>query len=305
MSGEARDNSSIDAIISRINPDALDAEDHAILFRLAETLDQVEREFAAYEFNSALHAIYHFFRTDFCDWYVEVSKAKLKDDSLRETCLAVQDLCLRQTLLLLHPVTPFITDELWTRLGYASETSPTIQYVSPGVGADLSKTLARHNLELDSSAGGEIADLREVVTALRALKAERNLATNKNVALSFLADEGKAATLKRHMEKILIFAGAASLERVEEAAKGLPTIVSPLGTLFLDLASGIDLEAERSRLEKEIANLQKVVASTKARLSNESFTAKAPEAVIQGARDQLAQSQAKLEETQAALNALG
>jgi len=305
MSGEARDNSSQDAIISRINPDALDAEDHAILFRLAETLDQVEREFNAYEFNSALHAIYHFFRTDFCDWYVEVSKAKLKDDALRETCLAVQDLCLRQTLLLLHPVTPFITDELWTRLGYASETTPTIQYISPGVGTDLSKKLVKHNLELDSSAGGEIADLREVVTALRALKAERNLATNKNVALSFLADEGKAATLQRHMEKILIFAGAASLERVEEAPKGQPTIVTPLGTLFLDLASGIDLEAERSRLEKEIANLQKVVASTKARLSNESFTAKAPEAVIQGARDQLAQSQSKLEETQAALNALG
>ena len=156
-----------------------------------------------------------------------------------------------------------------------------------------------------SSAGAEIADLREVVTALRALKAERNLATNKNVALSFLADESKAATLQRHMEKGLIFAGAASLERVEEAPKGQPTIVTPLGTLFLDLASGIDLEAERSRLEKEIANLQKVVASTKARLSNESFTAKAPEAVIQGARDQLAQSQSKLEETQAALNALG
>ena len=104
---------------------------------------------------------------------------------------------------------------------------------------------------------------------------------------------------------VLIFAGAASLERVEEAPKGPPTIVTPLGTLFLDLASGIDLEAERSRLDKEIANLQKVVASTQARLANESFTAKAPEAVIQGARDQLTQSQAKLEETKTALNALG
>ena len=305
MSGEARDNSSLDAILVRLEFDKLDAEDHAILVRLAETLDQVEHEHQAYEFNAVLHAIYHFFWSDFCDWYVEVSKAKLRDDSLRETCLAVQDLCLRQTLLLLHPVTPFITEELWQRLGYAGENGNSIQYVDPGEGDALRSDLTSRGIALDEQAGAEIADLRELVTALRALKAERKLATNREVALHYLTDNDKATVLEHHKEKLLLFVGAASLERVQEAPTGQPSVITPLGTTFLDLASGIDLDAERSRLDKEIANLQKVVASTEARLNNVSFTAKAPAEVVDGARRQLAETQAKLDETQTALTALG
>ncbi|MFP6886543.1 MAG: valine--tRNA ligase, partial [Opitutales bacterium] len=305
MSGEARDNSSLDAILARLEPDKFDAEDHAILVRLAETLDQVEREHQAYEFNAVLHAVYRFFWSDFCDWYVEVSKAKLRDDSLRETCLAVQDLCLRQTLLLLHPVTPFITEELWQRLGYAGENGDSIQYVNPGEGDIIRSALTSRGVTLDEQAGAEIADLRELVTALRALKAERKLATNREVALHYLTDDDKAAVLERHKEKLLLFIGATSFERISEAPTGQPSIVTPLGTAFLDLASGIDLDAERSRLDKEIANLQKVVASTEARLNNVSFTAKAPAEVVEGARRQLTETQAKLDETQAALTALG
>ncbi|MBT7742867.1 MAG: class I tRNA ligase family protein [Opitutae bacterium] len=304
MSGEARENSSTDAILARIEPDKLDAEDHAILARLVETLDQVERDHQAYEFNAVLHGIYRFFWHDFCDWYVEVSKAKLRDDSLRETCLAVQDLCLRQTLLLLHPATPFITEELWQRLGYSLHSS-SIQYVDPGEGAAIREALSTRGITLDEEAGAEIAALREAVTALRALKAERGLATNREVALHYLADDAKSDTLERHKEKLLLFVGAASFERTVQAPTGQPSVVTPLGTAFLDLASGIDLDAERARLDKEIANLCKVVASTEARLSNESFTAKAPPEVIEGARRQLAESQAKLRENQTALKALG
>jgi valyl-tRNA synthetase len=304
MSGEARENSSIEAILARLEPDKLDAEDHAILARLVETLDQVERDHQSYEFNAVLHGIYRFFWHDFCDWYVEVSKAKLRDDSLRETCLAVQDLCLRQTLLLLHPATPFITEELWQRLGYAQNGS-SIQYVDPGEGAAIREALSTRGITLDEQAGAQIAALREVVTALRALKAERGLATNREVVLHYLADDEKADTLERHKEKLLLFVGAASFERTVKAPTGQPSVVTPLGTVFLDLASGIDLDAERARLDKEIANLCKVVASTEARLSNESFTAKAPPKVIEGARRQLAENQAKLRENQIALKALG
>ena len=304
MSGEAREKSSTDAILARLEPDKLDAEDHAILARLVETLDQVERDHQAYEFNAVLHGIYRFFWHDFCDWYVEVSKAKLRDDSLRETCLAVQDLCLRQTLLLLHPATPFITEELWQRLGYSLHSS-SIQYVDPGEGAAIREALSTRGITLDEEAGAEIAALREAVTALRALKAERGLATNREVVLHYLADDEKSDTLERHKEKLLLFVGAASFERTVNAPTGQPSVVTPLGTAFLDLASGIDLDAERARLDKEIANLCKVVASTEARLSNESFTAKAPPEVIEGARRQLAESQAKLRENQTALKALG
>ena len=303
MSGEARDNTSLEAILGRLDPDQLDVEDHAILGRLAETLDQVERSLEEYEFNNALHEIYRFFWSDFCDWYVEVSKAKLRDDALRETCLAAQDLCLRQTLLLLHPVTPFITEELWQRLGYAQEDQ-SIQYVDPGEGKDLVDALAQKGITLESASKSEVAAVRDLVTALRALKAERGLATNKEVAFHYVSTNDKAAVLEKHKEKILLFVGGITFDRLEEAPSGAPSVVTDLGTTFLDLASGIDLEAEQARLEKEIAKLEKIVASTEARLANESFTAKAPPEVIEGARRQLADSQGKLEETRKALVAL-
>ncbi|MFP6900005.1 MAG: class I tRNA ligase family protein [Opitutales bacterium] len=305
MSGEARDNSSLDAILERLEPSRLDAEDHAILGRLVETLDQVERDHQEYEFNSVLHGIYRFFWSDFCDWYVEVSKAKLRDDTLRETCLAVQDLCLRQTLLLLHPVTPFITEELWQRLGYAGASGDSIQYVDPGESDTLRSALNDHGVKLDTEAGDEVSAVRELVTAMRALKAERNLAANKEVAFHYVSPDEKSVVLERHRDKILLFVGAASFDRLAEAPQGAPSAVTALGTAFLNLTSGIDVEAERTRLEKEIAKLDKVVASTEARLGNENFTSKAPPEVIEGARRQLADTQAKLEETQKALSALG
>ena len=304
MSGEARENSSLDAILSRLEPNQLDAEDHAVLTRLVETLDQVEKDHRNYEFNAVLHAVYRFFWNDFCDWYVEVSKAKLRDDAVRENCLAVQDLCLRQTLLLLHPVTPFITEELWQRLGYASDDS-SIQYVDPGEGKDIKQALVAIGISLDTEAGIEVSAVRELVTDMRALKAERGLATNKEVAFYYVSSDEKSDALERHKEKILNFVGAASFDRLEAAPHGAPSAVTDLGTAFLDLASGIDVEAEQARLEKEIGKLEKVVSSTEARLANESFTAKAPAQVIEGARRQLADTQAKLDETKKALVALG
>ena len=111
--------------------------------------------------------------------------------------------------------------------------------------------------------------------------------------------------IDRHEAKILLFVGAANFQRLEDAPHGAPSAVTDLGTIYLDLASGIDVEAETARLEKEIAKLEKVVQSTEARLANESFTAKAPPEVIDGARRQLVDTQAKLDENRAALKALG
>src|SRR5690606_25242879 len=121
MSGEGGDNSSTRKILARMRPEAFDADDHAILDRLLATTDVVARCFAEFEFSAAVQALYGFFWNDFCDWYVEVSKAKLQDPASRPTCLAIQDLVLRQTLLLLHPFIPFITEELWHELGFGQE----------------------------------------------------------------------------------------------------------------------------------------------------------------------------------------
>src|SRR5258708_6719288 len=111
------DNSSVGAILARIQPPKVDADAHAILDRLLATTREVDRCFAEFEFSAAVQALYGFFWNDFCDWYVEVSKTKLQDPATKANCLAIQDLVLRQTLLLLHPFTPFIAEQVPQLLG--------------------------------------------------------------------------------------------------------------------------------------------------------------------------------------------
>jgi valyl-tRNA synthetase len=95
MADEETRESTLEEIISRINPAQLNQDDHAILLRLVQTLDEVDRLYEEYEFNSVLQSIYRFFWNDLCDWYVENSKARMKGGEDKNTCLAIQDLCLR------------------------------------------------------------------------------------------------------------------------------------------------------------------------------------------------------------------
>jgi len=106
MSGEAADNSSLSSIMARLVPAQFDADDHAILDRLFAVTREVDRCFYEFEFSAAAQALYGFFWNDFCDWYVEVSKSKLQSPVTKMNCLAIQDVVLRQTLLLLHPWWP-------------------------------------------------------------------------------------------------------------------------------------------------------------------------------------------------------
>ena len=121
MSGPMGDNSSVRAIVSRLEPAKFDADDETILEKLRVLTGEVAGAFQRFEFAEATQKLYAFFWSDFCDWYVEVSKSKLQSPETKANCLAVQDLVLRQTLLLLHPFIPFVTEELWQLLDYAAE----------------------------------------------------------------------------------------------------------------------------------------------------------------------------------------
>ena len=302
MSGSPEDNSTIDLICSRLDQNKFTTDDHAILLRLSETLDEVNKLYQEYEFNSVLHTIYHFFWTDFCDWYVEVSKPRMTDSEDKETCLAVQDICIRQILLLLHPFTPFITEELWSLLGYAN--GKTIQEFSPGKGADLLKKLSEKGFELNNDSLEEVSRTRELITLLRALKAERNLANNRNVEFFYVSNPNDETAINHNQSSILAMVGAAALKKAETAPTGLPATVTPLGTFFLDLSAGVDIESERKRLTKESESLEKIIKGIEAKLGNSSFVDKAPAQVVEGAKKQLADNQSKLQETQEALQAL-
>ncbi len=303
MSGPAGDNSSLAAILARLVPAQFDADDHAILGRLLATTGEVERCFREFEFSAAVQALYGFFWNDFCDWYVEVSKAKLQNESTKLNCLALQDLILRQTVLLLHPFTPFITEELWHNLGYGADGS-YIQNTRLETAAELTAQLAQAGVMLDQAAIDSVERLKAVVAQTRALKAEHNLASRRDVKLFATASDADWAILSANLAKILRLCAAAEFTR-RDSVEGAPAAVTPLGTIYLDLASTVDAGAEKIRLTKELEKLAQHIAGTEARLSNPTFVGKAPPAVIEGAKKQLAELQAKRTELSRLLAALG
>jgi valyl-tRNA synthetase len=303
MSGEAGDNSSLATILARLSPGQFDADDHAILQRLLSTTREVDRCFTEFEFSAAVQALYGFFWNDFCDWYVEVSKSKLQDAATKPTCLAIQDLVLRQTLLLLHPFIPFITEELWHQLGF----SPDGRFIEDAHLANASKVAnasVLHGVLLDSAAAATIETLKELVSKARALKADHNLASRRDVKFFLTTTDREWQTVAENLGKLTRMCGAASLER-REKVDGAPAAVTALGTLYLDLASTVDAGAEKVRLTKELDQLAKHIAGTEARLSNEAFVSKAPPAVLDGARKQLADQRAKRAELERLLKSLG
>jgi valyl-tRNA synthetase len=304
MSGPLGDNRSVEAIAARIDGNKLDLFDHWILSRMVETTVTVERIFENYELHQMTQALYAFFWGDFCDWYVEASKAKLQG-SAAETSLAVQDLVIRQTLLLLNPLMPHISEELWQQLGYAAKEGDLIQDTVIPASQRLREALSAAGAAIDPAAAEAAQNVNELVVRMRAMKSDYNLATRRDVKFQFVAEDAKAALVAGCSDTILRLAGAASLARVAAQPDGAPAGVTHLGTIYLDLAGSVDVAAEKVRLSKELEKLDKAIAGAKARLANEKFVASAPAAVVQGAKDQLSQNEAKRDEFARLMASLG
>jgi valyl-tRNA synthetase len=300
MSGDMADNSTCAAIISRLEPAKFDADDHAILDRLLATTREVDRCFTDFEFSAAVQSLYGFFWNDFCDWYVEVSKTKLQDPATKANCLAIQDLVLRQTLLLLHPFTPFITEELWQQLGYGAAGT----FLMQDARLENPSQLASRGLQLDTAAAALIGQLKAVVSQVRAFKAEQGEAASKVSEFVVEANDAHWAVLETNLGKLKRMMGAASVVRGAMSADA-PAIVTAYGSWNLIKQMKGDPVAEKARLVKELEALAKHIAGTEARLANEAFVSKAPPAVLEGARKQLADQKAKQAELGRLLAALG
>lgn len=303
MSGEIQDNSSAEIIIKRMNFEAFDADDHAILGALLKAIDEVNNNFDHYEFNLVIQNIYNFFWGHFCDWYIEVSKTKQQDSSLRKDRLAIQDLVMRQMLLMLHPFIPFITEELWHELGYG-KVGEFIQDTSPFQKSEgLEDLLDTHGVTISEEAIDEIAKIRELVSKARGLKAEFNLAAKKDLCFYYKANHEESIILERNLDKLKLLLGASTLERVK-SLENTPAVVTPLGTLYLNISNAIDVEAERDRLSKELIKLEKLIEIGQNKLNDDTFVNKAPAHIIEGAKKQLEEAQQKYNEVKQLLSSL-
>jgi len=262
----------------------LSTVDRWILSRLQHVIDEVDEQFERYELAKVCDTLYHFAWDDVCDWYLELSKPVVGS---RPQTRRVLGHVLDQLLRLLHPVIPFVTDELWTAL-----TGRDSVVVADWPAPDKSY--------MDDAAEAELVALQRVVTEVRRFRSDQGLKPGQRVAarLDGLARVGLAA----HEPLIR------SLARLDEPAGGFaPTATLTLSggvAVALDTRAAIDVAAERARLAKDRAAAEKERASALTKLGNEAFLAKAPERVVAGIRERLAAAEAELARVDAALAAL-
>lgn len=295
MSGPMADNSSLPAVTTRLRSGLLDDDDFAILQGLAELTDSTAKHLDEHEFTAYAQGLYAFFWGDFCDWYVEASKARLKDPALAGNCLAVQDLVLRQFLLLLHPVAPFISEELWHLLGYGTGDA-FLQDQPPGTGGDLLRVLRDSGIRLSAAKVADVAALREFVAAVRGLKSQANQSTRRDAVITVIPrDPAARALLEANHDKVGSLAGLATIGFAEVAGERTGAL-SSLGTILLESTVAVDVGAEKVRLGKELAKLEQAVAAGEAKLLNEVFVSKAPATILDGARRQLEEAKARRQE---------
>jgi valyl-tRNA synthetase len=229
-----------------------------------------------FRFDEAAHRLYHFVWGTFCDWYLEFTKPILQgeNEAARAETRATTAWVLAQTVHLLHPIMPFITEEVWRQLG-GEEAGFLIRARWPDLPPDLH----------DSAAAAEMDWVVAAISAIRAVRSELNVPAGARVPLFVKdAEPDAAARLARHREHFLGLARVESITTVEAVpAGGVPAIV-PGVTLILRLGEVIDLGREKARLAKEIGRLDGDLAKLAGKLANPAFLAKAKAEVIEEQR---------------------
>jgi len=280
-----------------INPVLLTTDDKWILLRLNAAIREVSAALDEYRFSDAANTLYRFFWSEYCDWYVETSKASLYTNATagvepvaavagdfeerKANTLAVMDFVLAHTLRLMHPFLPFITEELWHGLGFhddlpADQGGRTIMFAHWPAPLDND---FYHFYDLDPSAEEAANAKYEVVNLGRALRRDANIASNKRVRF-ILQSATPLVPHDSEVLRILLNAEPFEVRPSYDAARGTPSKLTPLGTLFLPLEGLVDVTAERERLAKEIAKVEDELAKVRAKLANPAFAGKVPPAVL-------------------------
>ena len=247
-------------------------------------------------FDDAAGALYRFVWNVFCDWYLELAKPVFEgaDEAAKAETRAMTAWTLDQTLKLLHPVMPFITEELWAELGKEGPARETLL-----IGAEWP---VLPDAFIDASAEAEIGWLVDLVGEIRGLRAEMNVPPSAKPPLAFVAPDAVAAErIARHRDLILTLGRVSEVGSAEAAPSGAVTFVSGGSTVALSLAGIIDLTAERARLEKEIAAFDSDIGHVNKKLGNPNFVARAAPEVVEEQRAKLAEAEAGKAKLQAAL----
>ena len=277
--------------------DKWDLADRWILSRLNATIKQVTDQFESFDFGEACRCLYNFIWNDFCDWYIEMTKEKLNNGTEAEKADTKNILgyVLDQTLKLMHPIMPFVTEALWQDMPHEGKSIMIADY--PVV----------HDEFADEKSEEQMKRLIELITAVRNIRNEANAPMSKPVDLLIKTDDQAAADmLLANADYIKRFCHPADLQIATDtqAPKLAMSGIVTGAEVYIPMAELVDLKEEQARMEKEIAKLEKEVQRSEKKLGNEKFVNNAPEAVVAEERAKAVEWKQKLEAAQARLASL-
>ena len=277
-------------------PEQLELEDKWILSKLNDVIRDVTANMESYELGVAAQKLYDFIWDNFCDWYIELTKARLNGEDEAAKVQAQQVLCyvLTQILKLLHPFMPFITEEIWQALPHEGDYLMLQDW--PVYDEKFCFADEERAMEL----------VMDAIKAIRARRSEMNVPPSKKAELTVVTEE--QAVFATGIPFLKRLANASEVTVTADApadVNGLVSVVTSAAKLYIPLAELVDLDAERARLAKEIEKAEKYLAGIEKKLSNEKFVSKAPEAVVQRERDNMEKTRALIAQLRDSAAALG
>ncbi|WP_420454638.1 valine--tRNA ligase [Rubrivirga sp.] len=277
--------------------DELELAERWLLTRLRDTVEAVTAALDAYRISEAAHLAYDFVWRDFCDWYLEVSKAPHGETPSKET-LALSTEVFEQILQLLHPFMPFVTEELWW----------TVRPRQPGDALIAADWPAPPASETDADAAATFGTVQDLVTAVRQVRAQYNVPPSQDVrALVVAGDAATAAALNDARGYVERLAGLSDLTLGADLPKPAASAAVVVGAhvVYVPLEGMIDLDVERQRLTKEIEAKRGFLGGVEKKLQNQAFVSRAPDAVVAKERQKADDAKAEIAALEANLADLG
>ncbi len=261
----------------------LSLPDRWILSRLSRVTDAVAEALDQYRFNDAASVVYQFVWHELCDWYLETIKPALygkKGEESKRATLTVLWRVFHDTLILLHPFMPFVTEEIWHK--FPATDASIMKAVYPSDAAE------RGAIKRDPEAEHAMAVVTDIITAVRNIRGEMNISPSQSLAMVLQTPEETTRSLIEQQQDVILDLArlhALSIESPGDKPRASATAIVGDATIFVSLEGIVDFENEELRLEKEIAKLGKELSAISNKLNNESFLSKAPGEIVEKVRE--------------------
>jgi valyl-tRNA synthetase len=288
---------------SAVDADAFAIEDRWLLSRLATVTQGVTDALETYRFAEAARLLYDFAWDEFCSFYVEMTKGRLQDAESRPVAQRVLAQTLDTLLRLLHPMIPFITEEVWQLLG---QVAPTRGLNGRDAASESVMMAAWPKADLsrqDPRIEAQFARFQGLLTALREIRSRQNIPPKTPINFAVRCNAATAELLQPMTSYFESMAGAQAIGWGSDVTPPAMTATLSLSGMdvYVDLTGHIDVAAEIARLEQELAKLPGMIAAKEKQLANENFVSRAKPEIVQGERDKLQELKDRLESTQAVI----